>query len=121
MARDTVIPTLLTLNAGVAKPAGYTIVPANGVNVPNTCPTRRLIFHVANTSGASANVTFRAGINPPAVEAGQGDLVIAVAAGATQVINIDSGRFYQADGSMNIDFDGGFTGTLIIYERAKNA
>src|ERR1700729_1041540 len=78
----------------------------------------KLYVQVLNGSGASFNVTVRARNNgvdangnaqsgdyQPMAQASRGDLVIAVANGATAFIGpLTLDRFQQADGSLSLDF-----------------
>lgn len=50
---------------------------------------------------------------------GQGDLAVAVAAGVTKAIgNIESARFKKADGTIDVDFGVGATGTIFAVKDA---
>lgn len=113
MARDSVTITALTLNGGVARPTGTTISVANGAVVDPGGDTDSFLLEVRNTNAAEKDVTIKAGVGPTA---GLGDLVVPVAADTgVQVICIESARFAQADGTVNIDFEAAMTGTVAAY------
>lgn len=109
--------------AGLADPAGTAIDQANGMNVAlasgaiPAAPTARMMFLRVNNSAAGAhNLIIRAGAYPPAMRAGIGDLTVNILATSTKWVGpISSGRFAQADGSINVDFDAGTTGTITAF------
>jgi hypothetical protein len=113
MPRDAVAVTALTKNAKTNQPAGTAIAPANGANIPVTGDTRDLLVRVTNTFAGAKNVAFKAGASPPALHAGVGDLVLSVPASTGDIlVPIESARFAQADGSINVDFETGMTGII---------
>lgn len=121
MARTNLPTTSLTYNGGIAQPAGTTIDQANGMNVVTTAeavPSEgtaagHLILQVTNSAASAKHCIVRAGVTPPAQRSALGDLSISVAAGATELIGpLESMRFAQSDGSINVDFDSGMTGTI---------
>lgn len=84
--------TAVTLNPGTNN--GHTIAKA----VPELTVLR---VAVGATGG---NVTVKAGTYPPALAAGQGDLVVACTANTISWIGpLESGRFLQSDGSLLVD------------------
>lgn len=110
MARDSVAITALTLNGGVARPAGTAINVSNGAVVDPAGDTDSFLIEVRNTTAAEKDVTIKAGVGPTA---DLGDLVVPVAANTgVQIICIESARFAQADGTVNIDFEASMTGTV---------
>ena len=111
MPRDAVAVTALASGAATTTPAGVAIAPANGANVAQSDASLTVV-RVTNSAGAAKNVTVKAGAKPPAVRSGIGDLVVAVAAGADKMLCLESARFAQADGSINVDFEAGMTGTI---------
>jgi hypothetical protein len=116
MARDNVAITALTLNGAVAESAGVAISPTNGAVIAAGGNTQRLLIVVKNTSGASRDVTVRAGVNPPAALAGQGDLVASVpATTGVRMFAIESGRFAQENGDIHVDFVTSTAGTIHAY------
>lgn len=61
------------------------------------------IMLVATVTTATTNVTVKAGDYPPALSAGQGDLVVAAPVGVTYIGPFTSARFMQDDGTMNVN------------------
>lgn len=118
MARTAVTPAAGARNAGVA-PTSTTInstLVTNGVTMAVQKP-EKLVIRVTNSDTNPHNLIVRAAPDVPgnsgAWMAGQGDLTIAVAASAVaEVVELDSARFSQSDGSLSVDFSSGFTGTL---------
>lgn len=121
MARTNLPVTELAGNAGVAE-STTAIDQANGMNVsvasesiPAKGEGEDIVLVVDNTAAAAHNVIVRAGAGPvPAFRASLGDLTVNVAAGATAFIGpFETARFAQSDGSLNVDFDAGTTGTVV--------
>lgn len=116
MARTAVPVTDLTTAATVADPAGTTADPTNGHTITGARP-EVLTIRVKNTTGGALNAILRAGTFPLAESSGQGDLTVAVGAGATVFINpSESARFLQNDGSVSLDLQAGFTGTVTAFK-----
>ncbi len=103
MATTTVAYSSLVANGNLLQPAGTALVaaPTNNMKVANALP-EQTIFRVSNTDDDTAlTFTVKAGANPPAIAAGQGDLAVVVAFGTVQFLGpFESGRFLQADGSI---------------------
>jgi hypothetical protein len=123
MARTAVPYSNLVLNSNLADPAGTAtnagtgnghVIPATQPGA-NADPELTVLRVVAGATGG--NVTVKAGTNPPALAAGQGDLVVAVANSGTQWIGpFESGRFQQSDGSILVDIATGFVaGTITAF------
>lgn len=92
----------------------------NGVVIEDADPSRSVI-RVINTSGSAKNVIVRAGANPPAWRAGQGDLTIEVANGEQAWIPpLTEARFIQAGTKIFVDFGSGFTGRITPFKLARN-
>lgn len=122
MARDAVAITALASGAATATPVGTTITPANGANIAAVGDTNRLVVRVTNTAGAEHTVTFKAGTsNPPAVRKGLGDLAIPVAASGDVMVILESARFEKPDGSIDVDYETGFTGKISAVRVPKGA
>lgn len=116
MARTVVPVTDLTTAANVADPAGTTADATNGHTVTGVRP-ETLAFRVKNTTAGSLNAILRAGSQPLAPSSGLGDLTVAVAAGATVWLSpSESARFLQPDGSVSLDLQAGFTGTVTAFK-----
>jgi hypothetical protein len=117
LARTVVPYSNLVANSNLTDPAGTTIDQANGMYIAATRPELTLL-RVANTNGSNRVVTIKAGTNPPALAAGQGDLAVTVAAttGVQWIGPFESGRFIQSDGTINIDFAASFAGTITAFK-----
>lgn len=113
MARTALPYSNLVANSNLSQPAGTTIDQANGMVIAAARP-ELTILRVANTNGTDRIVTIKAGDNPPALAAGQGDLAVTVVAttGVQFIGPFESGRFIQSDGTMEIDFAASFAGTI---------
>lgn len=112
MARTALTYSKFVGNGSIADPVGTNVDPTNGHTIA-AAQFDRTVLRVTNTSGASKNVTVKAGTYPPAMAAGQGDLVVPIAAGATAWLGpFESGRFCTSDGSLNVDLAAGHTGTI---------
>jgi len=121
MARTAVTVTTLTANTGVTEPAGTTADPTND-HVVTGVPCEELILRFANTNGSDRVATIVAGDSPPALSAGQGNLAVTVPAttGVVWVGPLESARFVQSDGSVNIDLAASFAGTVTAYRVPRN-
>jgi hypothetical protein len=133
MARTNIPVSTLVPNGNLAAPAGTNVDPTNGMNVaitttgiPAAPDLNNLVLIVNNTAASSKVVTVRAGVGGgvtpgPAFRSGQGDLAVTVGASSTQYIGpLETARFCQLDGSLNVDMASGITGTitaLIMPER----
>ena len=119
MPRTAIVPRALSKNSNLNGATGATTIDAtlvtNGVTVANAKPERMLI-RVTNTEGSTNTVTIKAGDNPPALRAGQGDLVVTLAAttGVQFIGPFESDKYLQDDGSLSIDFETGMTGAIDI-------
>lgn len=91
-------------------PIDSTLV-SNGATIAAGVSPEHLILLVSNTTGAAKNVTLRAGNR---FQGAAGDLALPVAAapGMSWLGPFASARLLQADGSLSIDFDSGFTGSI---------
>lgn len=128
MAR-TQIPLSTFTSFADLNDAGTAIDQANGmyINLGDTIPANggieRLVIYVANTHAATQTVTVRAGTtNPPAFEGGEGDLTtgnLTASTGTAFITGLHSSRFAQSDGTVNIDFSSGTTGTVIAFVMPK--
>ncbi|WNZ11632.1 hypothetical protein [Streptomyces sp. 11x1] len=114
MATTQVPYSNLVANSSLAQPAGTTLVaaPTNDMQISDAVP-EYTVLRVSNTDDdTDLDITVKAGDNPPALAAGQGDLVVTVAFGTTRFIGpFESGRFIQPDGSMMIESET-TTGTI---------
>lgn len=128
MARTNLPLTTLTPNGAVLNNAGTAIDATNGMNVQlpsNVIPApgsyERVVLYVQNTAAATKTVTVRAGTgapgypNVPAFRAGKGDFTtgnLTASTGTAFIGPFDPSWFEQSDGSLNIDFAAGTTGTI---------
>jgi hypothetical protein len=116
MARTAVPVTDLTAATSVADPAGTTADPTNGHTITGVRP-EVLVIRVKNTTGGALNAILRAGMFPLAASSGQGDLTVSVGAGAIVFISpAESARYLQADGSISLDLQATFTGTVTAFK-----
>jgi hypothetical protein len=117
MPRTAVVPRQLAKNSNLIGTTGSTTIDAtlvtNGVTIANARP-EQLFIRVANTEGSTNTVTVKAGVAPPALRGGQGDLVVTVAAttGVQYMGPFESDKYLQADGSIWFDFETAMTGTF---------
>ena len=113
MARTAITVTDLTAATSVANPAGTAADQANGHVISGTRP-EVLVLRVNNTAGTAKNVIVRAGTFPIAGSSGQGDLTVQVPAttGSVLVGPLESARFLQNDGTVSVDLESGFAGTI---------
>jgi len=116
MARTAVTVTDLTTATSVADPAGTTADATNGHTITGVRP-EVLALRVKNTTAGALNAILRAGAQPLANASGQGDLTVSVGAGATVFITpSESARFLQNDGSVSLDLQATFTGTVTAFK-----
>lgn len=97
----TLTPVKLSSNGSAADPAGTALTSADVGTITNAEP-ELTVFRVVN--GATAgNFVVKAGTLPLAVASGQGDLTVAAAGSATVWVGpVESGRFLQNDGTLNV-------------------
>lgn len=124
MARDTIDVQNPVLDnsesVGTVKVTKTTVTQANGITVKKAFNNKNntLFIHVDTTATSDSSLTIKAGDTYP--NAMLGDLTVALTKSAETVLQIqDPSRFENKDGSVNIDFASGFTGT--IYAVAKRA
>jgi len=121
MARTVVTVTSLPAGTATAESAGTTADPTNDHYIAAsalTFPLEELMLVFKNTNGTDRVATIVAGDNPPAANAGQGNLAITVPAtsGVMVVLGLESARFLQNDGTLNIDLATSFAGTVHAYQ-----
>jgi len=113
MARDAVTVTALALNAVTNTPAGTTISTTNGAVITPGGAARKLLIRITNTiTNATKTATIKAGVNPPALQQAVGDLALVVPQSGDVLVTLESARFMQADGTINVDFSTGMTGKI---------
>lgn len=119
MPRTAVAYRNLVANSSLNGATGPTTVDAtlvtNGVVVEDAVPELTII-RATHTDGTAHDLIVRAGDNPPALAAGQGDLTVEVAltSGVRYFGPFESGRFLQNDGNLHIDFETGYVGTIDV-------
>jgi len=119
MPRTAVAYRNLVANGSLNGATGPTTVDAtlvtNGVVVEDAVPELTVI-RATQTDAAAHDLIVRAGDNPPALAAGQGDLTVEVAltTGVRYFGPFESGRFLQNDGNLHIDFETGYVGTIDV-------
>lgn len=122
MARTAITVTSLTADSSTADPAGDDLDPTNGHKISaSTVPLRKFWLRVTHTTSSTKTVTIKAGDNPPADAAGQGDLVVSFTAGnVTPVVKwigpLSSARFLQDDGTVSIDVAASATGKIAAFK-----
>ena len=122
MATTQLAYSALVPNGNLLQPAGTNLVaaPTNNMQLAAARP-ELTVLRVSNTDDDTAlTLTVKAGDNPPALAAGQGDLAVTVAFGTVQLIGpFESGRFLQSDGSMMIE-SSTTTGTITALRVPRN-
>lgn len=127
MARTAIPVTTLTANAATADVAGTAIDATNSHNVAlGSVACEEIIIRVKNTTASTKVATIKAGANPPADAAGQGDIAVSLTDGSTTatvafVGPLTSARFIRADGSINIDIGAGMTGAITVFAIPRGA
>ena len=92
------------------------VVPANGVTIEGAFSNKNnSLFIVIENSASSSLLTVKAGDAYP--NSMLGDIVIELPAGTSAIQLQDLSRFEKADGSIDLDFATGFSGS--IYAIAK--
>lgn len=115
MARTNLPYTLAVPNGSVvATPT--TIDATNDHIIAKAEPEKTVLRIVATTGGTLA---IKAGVNPPALAAGLGDLTITVGVETRDVGPFESGRFLQSDGSLLVDFTT-VVGTVVALKVPRN-
>ncbi len=117
MAR-TAIPVVVLSRTGAATDAGTVADPTNDHYFnPGGYPLEEFVIRFTNTNGTDRVATIVAGDNPPASSAGQGNLDITVPAttGDMTVCGLESARFIQDDGMVNIDLAASFAGAVRVF------
>ena len=117
----TALPITTATSTGAA-PTATAVDPTNGhVITVGTTPLEELFIVVNNTFAGTKAVTVKAGANPPALSAGQGDLTVTCAASTNGIPigPLESARFIQADGTVNIGLAASMTGTIVVYKAGR--
>lgn len=117
MARTALTVDELSPNNAADQPDG-TSGNADGHSVDAVPEELLLRVVIAN---AETDVTVLAGANPPALEAGQGDLVATLAVGSHLIGPFTSGRFSQADGTVHVDYETAANVTITALHMPRTA
>lgn len=121
-ARTAVTVTTLTANATTADPAGTTADPTNGHSIDPGGPTEEVILRIKQTDASARVATIKAGVSPPALEAGQGDLTKSMAQNEVWWVGpLTSGHYIQSDGKIYVDLAASFAGTVTAFRVPRNA
>lgn len=123
MARTAITVTTLVPNTPASLPAGTAIDATNNhsITLPTGLPSSawdEIILICKNTFAGTKTVTVKAGDNPPATHAGQGDLTaLSLTDGSTTpqygiIGPLKASRFMQDDGTINVDVAASMTGTI---------
>jgi hypothetical protein len=115
MARDAINPVTLPVNAGTSGGAGVAINVTNGAVIPAGAMPR-VLLKVTNTYAGAKKVTIKAGVYPPAWRKDLGDLEVSIAQNATHYFVLETARFAQADGAINVDYESAMTGTAWAFK-----
>lgn len=122
MARTNIPVTEMVLNGNIADPAGTNVDPTNGhIITPAIGSIEELYIEINSSFAGAKTFTFKAGANPPALAAGQGDLVVSLNNAVGIVGPLSSSRFVQKDGSIWIDVAAAATGTIKAIHMPRTA
>ena len=126
MARTALTPVVLTANTSTADPAGTAIDATNSHVFTSSSPLDEYVIRIVNTTASTKVATIKAGDNPPADAAGQGDITVSLATGSVTptvawVGPMASARFIQNDGTVNIDIADSMTGFITVFRIPRNA
>lgn len=122
MATTQLAYSNLVPNGNLTQPAGTALVaaPTNNMQLADAFPELTVLRVTNSDDDTALTITVKAGDHPPALAAGQGDLTVSVAFGATQFLGpFESGRFVQNDGSMLIESTT-TTGTIAALRIPRN-
>ena len=87
------------------------VIPTNGVTIPEAFSNKNnSLFVVIENTASESLLTVKAGDAYP--NSMLGDIVIELPAGVSAIQLQDLSRFEKADGSIDLDFAEGFTGTI---------
>lgn len=123
MARTALTLTALAPNSSIADAAGNAVDPTNGHTLALTGEQslEEIYLEINSTFAGAKNFTVKAGVYPPALSAGQGDLVVSINNAVRLLGPFTSARFAQADGSLYVDAEAGATGTIKAFHVPRTA
>jgi hypothetical protein len=109
------VPIVTLSTTGAATNAGTTADPTEDHVVDLAgVPLEEIVFRFTNPNGSDRVATIVAGDSPPAFSSGQGNLAITVPAtsGDMTVAGLESARFMQSDGTIQIDLATSYAGAI---------
>lgn len=126
MARTTLSYSILPQNGVLNLPSSTNADASNGMNIPipkvsspgAADSAHRLLLYIANGDTADKTVTVRAGVSTAAsIRGGSGDLAVTIShtAGGGWIGPLETNRFAQSDGSVNVDFSAATSTTITAY------
>lgn len=116
MARTAITPSALVGNGNLTDPAGTAGDATNHHSVSGV-ESELLVIRVDNGDASGITATVKAGANPPALAAGQGDLAVSVGATSVEFIGpLESARFAQANGDIWLDLSADTSVTVTAFE-----
>lgn len=120
MADTAIHVTTLSRTGYTSNPAGTAIVHANNHVITPTKASAKVFLRLTNTTGSSKDFTLKAGDNPPADAAGQGDLTVTLTDGSTtpQItwVGLDAARFKQDNGTYIVTVAANTTGNIEAFQ-----
>jgi hypothetical protein len=117
MARTALTVNTLTRDASLVQPAGNAVDPANGHVLAAEGVDQATFLDIDSTFAGAKTFTIKAGAFSTQPNA---DLVISLNAQRALIGPLSSGKYAQADGTINIDVAAAATGTIRAY-RIPNA
>lgn len=117
MARTNAPRTALVKSASTLQATGVAVDPANGHVVAAVSVAGTTILDIDSTFAGAKTFTVKAGTpgaNGWPAGSGLGDLVLSLNAQRV-LVPLETHRFLQPDGTINIDVQAGATGTIRVY------
>lgn len=115
----TIAVTALVPNDSTTAPSQTASGATNTVSTAGY-PLEEIILKAVVTT-AETDVTIVAGDNPPALSAGQGNLVEALAVGTHYMGPFTSARFLQSDGTLSVNVETAANVTLAAFHLPRTA
>lgn len=123
MARTALTITTLTPNTptvGLGTATNIDATNSHSITLARPTTPAEIILVVKNTTASTKTVTVKAGVNPPSVRSGGGDMTaLSLTDGSTTVQYgvigpLEASRYMQADGTINVDVAASMTGTITV-------
>jgi hypothetical protein len=122
MPRTALTVVSSALNAKTAAGAGVAVDPTNDhVLSLKGRKGRRVLIEIDHTTATPKTFTVKAGAYGPSIRGKLGDLVISLSATTRTLIQLETSRFTQANGDVNIDLEAAMTGTIWVFAMAPGA